>query len=407
VFHAHPAIDEERYTMKKTTLNIGLVGYQFMGKAHSNAWLQAPHFFDLPAHPVMHTIAGRNEERLRATAARWGWQNCTTDYHALVNDPAIDLVDVAVPNNAHPEVVIAAAEAGKPVACEKPLACTLKEAKAMVAAVKKAKVPSFVWFNYRRVPAVAFARQLVEQGRIGKVYHVRALYLQDWIKDPNIPLVWRMNKKVAGSGAHGDLAAHSIDMVRFITGEEFAEVSGLSKTFVTKRPIAGRMVEGLTAGQTAGPQKMGKVEVDDAMLFMARFNGGGVGTFEATRFATGHHNGNSIEINGEKGALRFSFPDFSFLDFWDDTLPKSEKGWRRISVSVGQDPYSGHYWPADHVIGYAETFVNTAADIVDRLAGKTKTFHADIEDGLRCQEVLEAVVVSAAERRWVDLAEMR
>lgn len=392
--------------MSKTTLNVGLVGYQFMGKAHSNAWLQAPHFFDLPLHPVMHTLCGRNPAPLQATAQRWGWQNCCTDYKTLMQNPDIDLVDIAVPNNAHAELVLAAAAAGKPVACEKPLALNLKQARAMVAAVQAAKVPNFVWFNYRRVPALAFARQLVEQGRIGKVYHVRALYLQDWIKDPNIPLVWRLNKAIAGSGSHGDLGAHSIDLVRFLTGDEFSEVCGLSKTFVTKRPIAGRMVEGLTAGQTKGPAKMGKVEVDDAVLFLARFKSGAVGTFEATRFATGHHNNNSLEINGEKGAIRFSFPDFTFLDFWDDTLPKSERGWRRISVSVGQDPYSGHYWPADHVIGYAETFVNTAADIVDRLAGKTKTYHADFTDGLRCQEVLEAVTLSAREQRWVNLQEL-
>lgn len=388
-------------------LNVGLVGYQFMGKAHSNAWLSAPHFFDLPLHPVMHTLCGRSLEPLKATAARWGWKNYTQDFREMLANPEIDLVDVGVPNNAHPEIVIAAAEAKKAIACEKPLARTLKEAREMHAAVKKAKVKNHVWFNYRRVPAVAYAAQLVREGRIGRIYHVRGLYLQDWIKDPTIPLVWRLSKEVAGSGSHGDLCAHSIDMLRYITGEEFVEVCGMMETFIKKRPI-GRMLEGLTtnAEQIKGPQKMGKVDVDDAVWFMCRLKGGGLGTFEATRFATGHHNTNSIEINGEKGSLRFDFPNFSFLEFFDDTLPRSEKGWRKISCTTGAHPYAGKYWPADHPIGYAETFTNTAADIVEHMAGKTREFHANFDDGLRCQEVLEAVTLSAKERRWVAIKEL-
>lgn len=384
----------------RKNINVGLVGYQFMGKAHSNAWLQAPHFFDLPAYPVMHTLCGRNREALDATAARWGWSNTVTDYHDLLKNPDINLVDIAVPNHRHAEIAIAAAEAGKAVACEKPLARTLPEARQMAEAVKKARVPNFVWFNYRRVPALAFARQLIEQGRIGKVHHVRAVYLQGWIKDPNIPLVWRLKGSEAGSGALGDLCAHSIDMARYLMGDEFTEVSAMLHTFIKERPV-GRMVEGLTAAAAGGKQKMGRVTVDDAVLFMARFKRGAIGTFEATRFATGHHNGNRIEINGENGAIHFYFEDFSYLDFWDDSLPRSERGWRRISVSSGQDPYSGKYWPAGHVIGYEHTFINTAADIVERLAGKTRQFHADFNDGLRCQEVLEAVTQSAQKREWI------
>jgi predicted dehydrogenase len=393
-------------SVKDKTLNVGLVGYQFMGKAHSNGWLQAPHFFDLPLYPVMHTLCGRSVEPLRKAADRWGWKNYVTDYRELIADPDIDLVDIAVTNNVHPEIAIAAAGAKKAVACEKPLARTLKEAREMCAAIKKARVPNFVWFNYRRVPAVAFARQLVEQGRLGRLFHVRAVYLQDWIKDPNFPLVWRLSKEVAGSGSHGDLCAHSIDMLRFITGDEFQEVCGMMQTFIKQRPI-GRMTEGLSAATgDRGKTKMGKVDVDDAVLFLARMKSGAVGTFEATRFATGHHNGNAIEINGEKGAIRFNFPDFSYLEFFDDTLPASEKGWRKISVTTGQDPYSGKYWPADHNIGYAETFVNTAADITRHMGGETKQFHADFTDGLRTQEVLEAVALSAAEKRWVNLKEV-
>lgn len=395
--------------MQIDTMNVGLVGYQFMGKAHSHAWLSAPHFFDLPIHPVMHTLCGRTREKVVSTAQRWGWKNAETDYHAMLKNPEIDLVDVGVPNNAHPEVVIAAAEAGKAIACEKPLARTLKEAREMHAAVKKSGVKNFVWFNYRRVPAVTMAHQLVKQGRIGRIFHVRALYLQDWIKNANIPLVWRMSKEVAGSGSHGDLCAHSIDMLRYITGDEFTEVCGMMETFIKQRPI-GEMLEGLTTNADAlkekGPQKMGSVDVDDAVWFMCKLKGGGLGTFEATRFATGHHNTNSIEINGDQGALRFDFPNFSFLDFFDDTLPPSEKGWRRISCTTGNHPYAGHYWPADHPIGYAETFINTAADITLAMAGKIDDFHANFDDGLRCQEVLEAVSLSAQQKRWVNVGEV-
>lgn len=389
----------------KRVVNVGLVGYQFMGKAHSNAWLQVPHFFNPPVMPVMHSICGRNETKARQTAERWGWKNVETDYRRLIANPEIDLVDITVPNNAHSEVALAAIAAGKAVACEKPLARTLDEARQMAAAAKKSKVPNYVWFNYRRVPALAFARQLILEGRIGKVFHLRALYLQDWIKDPNIPLVWRLSGDVAGSGSHGDLGAHSIDMARFLLGEEFQEVCGLAHTFIKERPI-GEMVEGLTAKLRTGQKvKKGKVTVDDAVLFLAKFSGGAIATFEATRFATGHHNGNCIEINGENGAIRFHFEDFSYLDFFDDTLPAREKGWRRISVSAGQDPYSGKYWPAGHVIGYEHTFINTANDILEDMAGKKRTFHADFQDALRCQEVLEAVMVSHKDRRWVSLKE--
>lgn len=389
-------------------LNVALIGYQFMGKAHSNAWLNAPHFFDLPVKPVLHTIAGRTEGPLRKCAETWGWKHCTTSMREIFENPEIDLVDIGTPNDSHPDITIAAAEAGKAIACEKPLARTYAEAKAMHTAVKKARVKNYVWFNYRRVPAVVLARKLVEQGRIGRIFHVRGLYLQDWIKNPNFPFVWRLSKKVAGSGSHGDLCAHSIDLLRAITGEEFSEVCGMFNTFIKQRP-EGRMVEGLTGASGKGSRKMAKVDVDDAVWFLCKTRSGAMGTFEATRFATGHNNSNSIEINGEKGSLRFSFPNFSFLEFFDDTLPASEKGWRKISVTTGEHEYAKNYWPSDHPIGYAETFTNTAADIALHFANpkaKPGDFHPNFEDGLACQRVLEAVTVSAAERRWVKVQEI-
>ncbi|HVS70282.1 MAG TPA: Gfo/Idh/MocA family oxidoreductase [Phycisphaerae bacterium] len=396
-------------------LNVALVGYQFMGKAHSNAWLQAPHYFDLPRMPVMHTLIGRNVGPLRKTAERWGWKNYATNYREVVGNPDVHLVDIGSPNDTHAEIAMAAAEAGKAVACEKPLARTFAEAKGMVEAVKRSGVKNFVWFNYRRVPAVAFARQLIERGRIGRIYHARALYLQDWIKDPGTPLVWRLRKKVAGSGSLGDLAAHSVDLLRYLSGEEITGVSAVAKTFVKKRPL-GRMVEGLTAAKgnrslqssekRGEKAALGTVDVDDAVAFLGNLTGGGVATFEATRFATGNHNGNSIEINGEKGALRFYFPHFSELEFFDDTLPVSEKGWRTISCTTAEHPYAGAYWPADHPIGYAETFVNTAADIARAMSSKSFKFHPDFVDALETQRVLEAVSRSAAEKRWVGTGEI-
>ncbi|MCL2646690.1 MAG: Gfo/Idh/MocA family oxidoreductase [Phycisphaerales bacterium] len=393
--------------MPGPSLNVGLIGYQFMGKAHSNAWLQAPHFFDLPLHPVMHTLSGRSLAPLQKTAKSWNWQHYTQNYKDMLTNPDIGLIDIATPNNAHAELAIAAAEAKKDVACEKPLARTWSEAKAMHAAVKKAKVNNFLWFNYRRVPAVAYARQLVLQGRIGRIFHVRGLYLQDWIKSPNTPFVWRLSKSVAGSGSHGDLCAHTIDMLRYISGEEFTEVCGTFETFIKQRPL-GRMLEGLTAS-SSGSQKLAKVDVDDAVLFLCRLSGGGLGTFEATRFATGYHNANTLEINGDKGSLRFDLPNFSFLEFYDDTLPASEKGWRKISCTTANHPYAGQYWPPDHPIGYAESFVNTAADITSHIANAKKPadFHANFDDGLACQQILEAVTVSAKEKCWIKTKEIR
>ncbi|HVX83225.1 MAG TPA: Gfo/Idh/MocA family oxidoreductase [Phycisphaerae bacterium] len=396
-------------------LNVGLVGYQFMGKAHSNAWAQAGRYFDLPREVALHTLVGRHVEPLRKTADRWGWKKYATDYREVLEDGEVELVDIGAPNDMHAEIAIAAAEAGKAVACEKPLARSFAEAKGMAEAVKRRGVKNFVWFNYRRVPAIAFARQLIQEGRIGRVYHARALYLQDWIKDPATPLVWRLRKKAAGSGSLGDLAAHSVDLVRYLTGEELEAVSALERTFIKRRPL-GRMVEGLTAaagergmqssGKVRRREATGRVDVDDAVVFLGTLSGGGVATFEATRFATGNHNGNSLEINGEKGALRFYFPHFSELEFFDDTLPASEKGWRTISCTTGAHPYAGAYWPADHPIGYAETFVNTAADIARAMAGKSFKFHPDFADALETQRVLEAVSRSAAERRWVETGEV-
>src|SRR5687768_5299944 len=307
---------------KKQTINVCLVGQKFMGRTHSNAFLKVAKFFpDLPVKPVMHTIAGRNREELEGFKEQWGWQNASTDWRTAVTNPDIGLVDVGTPNDVHAEQSIAALEAGKHVACEKPLAGTLAEARQMRDAAKKAKGKTFVWYNYRRVPAVALAHQLARAGKLGRIFHVRAFYLQDWA-GPGVPLIWRFQKDVAGSGAHGDLNAHIIDMARFITGDEITEVVGsIAETFIKEREIPQQgSAGGIAAGAAGARGKMGKSDVDDAVMFIARMSGGGLASFEATRLATGNQNKNGLEVNGEKGSIRFNFEDMNWLEFYDATL---------------------------------------------------------------------------------------
>ncbi|NLE30330.1 MAG: Gfo/Idh/MocA family oxidoreductase [Phycisphaerae bacterium] len=378
--------------MAKSTINIALIGQKFMGKAHSNAWLKVAKFFDLPVEPIMHTVVGRNKEELKTFAARWGWQNHSTDWKKVISDPAIDLVDIGTPNNLHETIALAALKAGKAVACEKPLANTFQAAKNMVTAAKKSHKPTFVWFNYRRVPALALARQIINEGRLGKIYHVRAQYLQDW-GGPETPLVWRFNKKLAGSGAHGDLNAHIVDIARFLTNQEITEVSGMAETFIKERPLP------------ENPKKKGKSTVDDAVLFLARFTGGAIGSFEATRVATGNKNGNQIEINGEKGSLYFNFEQMNELMFYDASLPQHLQGWTNIlATSPGSHPYFYAWWPDAHIIGYEHTFVNMAADICKMLGGKKPEVPMpDFEDALKTQQVLDAALLSAAKKTWIKV----
>jgi predicted dehydrogenase len=383
-----------------------------MGRAHSNAYLKVDKFFDLAATPVMHTICGRNAAELETFKSRWGWQHASTDWKSAVANPEIDLVDVTTPNNQHLDMTLAALEAGKHVACEKPLAATLADARLMRDAAKKAKKSkTFVWYSYRRVPAVTLAHQLVKEGRLGRIYHVRAFYLQDWA-GPEVPLIWRFNKKIAGSGSHGDLGAHIIDMARFVTGDEIVEVTGaISETFIKERTLPSHgSAGGLSEGATAGAKtKKGKVDIDDAVLFLARFKGGAVGSFEATRFATGYQNKNGIEIHGEKGAISIDFEDLAWLRFFDRTEDRRVQGWHRINVSKAPEhPYASNWWPAAHPIGYEHTFINQAADMFNVLGGKAPVAPLpDFADAYKTQEVLEAATISAAERRPVKISELK
>lgn len=395
---------------KHPPTNVCLIGHKFMGRTHSNAYLKAPKFFtDLPTDPVMHTVCGRNLAELKEFAERWGWKHASGDWKAAVANPEVSLVDVGTPNNAHMEMSIAALEAGKNVACEKPLASSLSEARQMRDAARKAKGKTFVWYNYRRVPAVALAQQLVAAGKIGRVYHVRAFYLQDWA-GPSVPLIWRFSKEVSGTGALGDLSAHVIDMARFITGDEVDEVVGSAlETFVKEREIPSQGSSGgIAGGAAAAKGKMGKVTVDDASHFIARMGSGALASFESSRFATGNQNKNGIEINGEKGSIRFNFEDMNWLEFYDTTVERKQQGWAKIMVTHAPDhPYASAWWPDAHVVGYEHGFINQVADMMTVLGGRTPVVPMpDFEDSYKTQQVLEAAVLSAEQRRPVKVAEV-
>ncbi|MDR9451600.1 MAG: Gfo/Idh/MocA family oxidoreductase [Acidimicrobiia bacterium] len=382
--------------MAVPTLNIALLGSKFMGKVHSNAWLQANHFFDLPSRAVLHTIAARDGEYLERFADQWGWANWTTDWQEAIADPAVDLVDVGTPNHLHREQAVAALEAGMIVACEKPLAGTLDDAREMRDAARRNRAPTFVWYNYRRAPALALAHQLVAEGRLGRIYHVRAAYLQSW-GGPDSPLTWRFQKNQAGSGSLGDLMAHIVDMARFVTGDEIAEVGGaIEERFIKQRP------------RPDDPTLSGRSSVDDAVLFVARFRGGAVGSFESTRMATGVKNSNRIEIHGESGAVRFNFERMNELEFFDDRESPRLQGWRTIQAMHEDHPYAANWWPDGHWLGYEHTFVNQAADIVVALNGGVPVVPLpDFEDAFTTQRVMEAAVLAARNRTSVKLSEVK
>ena len=375
-------------------LGVGMVGYAFMGAAHSQAWRVAPRFFDLPLRPEMTVVAGRSADRVQAAADRLGWNEAETNWRRLLERDDIDLIDICPPGNTHAEIAIAALEAGKHVLCEKPLANSVAEAEEMARAAETASaqgVRAMVGFTYRRVPAISLARQLVAEGRLGKIRHVRAQYLQDWIADPEAPLSWRLDKQQAGSGALGDIGAHVVDLAQFITGENLTGVSALLETFVDERPVAAEF-SGL---QGAAGEGRGPVTVDDAAVFFGRLSGGAIATFEATRFAWGRKNAIRIEINGSKGSLAFDFEDMNVLHLFDATEEARTAGFRRIVVTEPEHPYVSAWWPAGHGLGYEHGFVHQVVDLVDALAaGEQPT--PSFADGLQVQRVLDAVERSAA-----------
>jgi predicted dehydrogenase len=378
----------------RPTLGVGMVGYAFMGAVHSQAWRTAGRFFDLPLAPAMTALCGRDQGAVTAAAEKMGWASVETDWKQLITRDDVGLVDICTPGDSHAEIAIAALEAGKHVLCEKPLANTVAEAAAMADAAAAAEargVRSMVAFNYRRVPAVALARQLVEEGRIGTVRHVRAQYLQDWIVDPEFPLVWRLRKEKAGSGALGDIGAHIIDAAQFVAGSTITGVSGLTETFVTERPLPDAS-SGLAASGGTGS---GEVTVDDAALFLARFESGALGSFEATRFATGRKNAMRLEVNGSVGSLAFDFESMNELAFYDGSEDAATAGFRRILVTEPSHPYADAWWPPGHGLGYEHTFTHEVVDLVTAI-GADRSPRPSFADGLQVQQVLAAVEQSAA-----------
>jgi predicted dehydrogenase len=367
----------------KKKLNVAMIGYQFMGRAHSNAWRQVGRFFDTPAHPVLKVVCGRTEAKVKIAAETMGWEEYATSWENVIQRKDIDVIDICTPGDSHVEIAVAAAESGKVVLCEKPLANTLAEAEKMLDAVRKNSVIHMICHNYRRAPAVSLARQLIDEGRIGKIFHYRGTYLQDWIVNPDFPRVWRLEKAKAGSGALGDIASHSIDLARYLVGE-ITEVSGLLKTFITERPLPG-------SNQKA------PVDVDDAALSLVRFENGAIGSIEGTRFATGRKNYNRFEINGSKGSLVFDLERMNELELYIEEGANS--GFRTILATDAKHPYVAGWWPPGHIIGYEHTFTHTVLDLIKAVdAQQVPT--PNFEDGVRNQRVLAAIERAAESRSW-------
>jgi len=382
----------------RPSLGIGVVGYAFMGAAHAHAWRTAPHMFDLPLTPAMVALCGRDAAAVTAAADRQGWASAETDWRELIARPDIDVVDICVPGDLHAEIAIAALDAGKHVLCEKPLANTPAEAEAMTAAAQRAAargIRSMAGFNYRRVPALALARTLVADGRLGEIRHVRATYLQDWLTDSSFPLTWRLRRERAGSGALGDLGAHIIDLAQYLTGEPVTAVSGSLTTFVGQRPVPGSEPDELQAGA---------VTVDDAAVFTARLGAGAtLGSFEVSRFAAGRKNALRIELNGSLGSVAFDLERLNELEFHDHAGDSLTAGFTRILVTEPGHPYLSGWWPPGHVLGWDVTFSHEIADLVTAIAEGTDP-QPSFADGLRVQRVLAAVQESAAtDSRWITV----
>ncbi|MGI5193607.1 Gfo/Idh/MocA family protein [Streptomyces sp. CA-288835] len=385
----------EKPNSARPPLGIGMVGYAFMGAAHSQGWRTVGRVFDLPRHPVLAAVCGRDGQAVRAAADRLGWAAAETDWRALIARDDVDLVDICTPGDSHAEIALAALEAGKHVLCEKPLANTVEEAEAMTEAAEAAAARgqvAMVGFNYRRVPATSLARKMVAEGRLGALRHVRVTYLQDWLVDPQFPLTWRLRKESAGSGALGDLGAHIVDLAQYMVGEPVVGVSALTETFVRERPLPGGPTSGLSAVSANGS---GPVTVDDAALFTGRFASGALASFEATRYATGRKNALRIELNGEHGSLAFDLERLNELEYHDHREPGTHAGFRRILVTEPDHPYMEAWWPPGHGLGYEHTFVHQARDLVTAIAeGRAPV--PSFADGLQVQRVLAAVEESAA-----------
>ena len=384
--------------MAKKPLNIGIVGYGFMGRTHANGFSQAPHFFNLPVQPVLKAVCGRDAAKAKAYAENWGFESVETDWKALVARKDIDLIDICTPNDSHADIAIAAAKAGKIVMCEKPLSLDGKQGEAMVKAIEKAGVPNIVWYNYRRVPAVTLAKQLIDEGKLGKIFHYRAKFLQDWTISADLPQggagLWRLDAKAAGSGVTGDLLAHCIDTAIWLNGS-IVEVTAMTETFIKERT------------HTATGKKQ-KVAIDDACAFLCRFANGSLATFESTRYARGHKALYTLEVNGENASVFWDLHDLHRLQYFDHRDGGLTRGWRSIHVTDGDQPYMKNWWVPGLQIGYEHTFVHQVADFLATLGDKkTKPVGPTFRDALETQYVCDAVLKSAKNGRWEKVKKIR
>jgi myo-inositol 2-dehydrogenase/D-chiro-inositol 1-dehydrogenase len=379
----------------KKPLNIGVAGYGFMGRTHSNAFAKVNNFFDLDYQPVLKAICGRDAANVQAFAEKWGYESTETDWRGLVERPDIDLIDIATPNDTHAEIAIAAAQAGKMLLCEKPLGRNPAESEAMAAAVEQAKVPNMVWYNYRRVPAVVLAKQLIDEGRLGRIFHYRAKFLQDWTISKDLPqggtALWRLDVNVAGSGVTGDLLAHCIDTAMWLNGG-IEQVTAMTETFIKERK------HNLTG-------KVEKVGIDDASAFLARFSNGSLATFEATRYARGHKALYTLEINGEHASLFWDLHDLHRLQYFDHRDEGRVRGWRSLHISDGDHPYMKNWWVPGLQIGYEHTFIHQVADFLQGLSSG-KMPGPDFRDGLATDYVTDAVLRSAANGAWENVKQL-
>ncbi|HEY5586998.1 MAG TPA: Gfo/Idh/MocA family oxidoreductase [Ruminiclostridium sp.] len=387
--------------MKK--INIGMIGYRFMGKAHSFGIEAAPFFFKNGIQPVKKVICGRSEHLVKQAAQEFGWEEYSTDWEEVINRDDIDLIDIATPTNLHKDIAIAAIKAGKHVFCEKPLSLNATDAKEMLEAAEKSGVMHMLGHNYRRVPAIALAKKMIAEGKLGEIYHFRGVYLQDWIMDPNFPLTWQLDKKIAGAGPHADLNSHVVDLARYLVGE-LDKVIGMEETFIKRRPKAAveEKLNSMLTNEGKVATEYGDVTVDDTTAFLAKFKDGAVGTFEASRFAGGRKNHERIEINGSKGSISFNFERMNELEYWSKEDDLEVQGFRTILVTEGCHPYISAWWPAGHVIGYENTFVNEFADLFKCISESTKP-QPNFYDGWKNAQVLDAVAKSIKTLTWENV----
>lgn len=384
----------------KKQINVGIVGYKFMGRAHSNAWKKAPLFFDTPTIPMLKVACGRHQDSLSEFAENWGWEETETDWQRLVNRPDVDIIDIALPQNLHYEVALAAAKAGKHIFCEKPLAMNSGQAAEMLRVCQENNVRHYLNHNYRRTPAVSLAKKMIDEGKIGRIFHWRCAYQQDWIVDPSFPLTWQLKKETALAGPQWDLNSHAVDLAHFLVGD-IASVSSLTTNFIKERPIADEAATGSLSGASS-EDEMGEVTVEDAALMMVQFQNGAIGSFEATRFATGRKNRLTFEIYGSGGSLVFDLERMNELQYYSNVDLPGEHGFRTILATESSHPYAGNWWPAGHIIGYEHSFVHAVVDFLKAIE-EGNDIKPDFADGLKILQVLEAGLRSAESGQRVEL----